>query len=127
MKTSAAENVGELMTGDLVALGPLDPMDRARTILDESGLHAIPVIEHDRAFGMVTLADCAGRQPDELLGDVMSGPPVTIDVGASVSDAARLMRDEYVHHLIVTRDRDQQVVGMLSTYDLLSELVDHDR
>lgn len=122
--TSSVQRVGDLMTGDLVSLGPLDSMGRARMILTESGLHAIPIIDEDQPFGMVTLADCRGRRADELLGDVMAGPPVTIDIDATPSEAAALMRSQYVHHLLVTEGDSRSVVGMLSTYDLLATLID---
>ncbi|MGH1493112.1 MAG: CBS domain-containing protein [Acidimicrobiales bacterium] len=124
MSRTAIRNVGEIMTGDLVTLSPMDSMARAKDFLDRSGLHAIPIVEHGQPFGMVTLADCNGRQPDELLGDVMAGPPVTIDVKGSVSAAASLMRQHYVHHLLVTEGANAEVVGILSSYDLLAGLID---
>lgn len=124
MATTEIQNIGELMTGDLLSLGPDETMERARHILTTTGLHAIPIVERDEALGMVTLADCHGRDDDDALGEIMAGPPVMIDADASVSDAAMLMRSNYVHHLIVTEGDRQTVVGLLSSYDLLAMLVD---
>lgn len=124
MSTSDIQNIGDLMTGDLLFLGPDEQMERARGILTTTGLHAIPIVEEDQALGMVTLADCQGRDEGDALGEIMAGPPVMIDHLASVSEAATLMRSNYVHHLIVTEGDRQTVVGLLSSYDLLAMLVD---
>lgn len=112
------------MTGDVLMLGPTDSMERARELLTATGLHAIPIVEQDQALGMVTLADCQGRDPDDVLGEIMAGPPILIDFTESVSEAAELMRTNYVHHLIVTEGDRRVVVGLLSSYDLLAMLVD---
>lgn len=112
------------MTGDVLTLAPDEPMERARQMLSATGLHAIPVVEQDQAFGMVTLADCQGRDPDDALGEIMAGPPILIDYTESVAHAAELMRSNYVHHLIVTEGDRRTVVGLLSSYDLLAMLVE---
>jgi predicted transcriptional regulator len=124
MSALSIRNIGDLMTGDLLALGPHESMDRARSMLTASGLHAIPIVENDEALGMVTLADCQGRDPDDALGEIMAGPPIVINVEASVSNAAEMMRSNYVHHLIVTQGDRRTVVGLLSSYDLLAMLVE---
>ena len=124
MSTKSVRNIGDLMTGDLLSLGPTEPMERARDMLTASGLHAIPIVEHEEALGMVTLADCQGRDAEDALGEVMAGPPILIDVEASVANAAEMMRSNYVHHLIVTEGDRRTVVGLLSSYDLLAMLVE---
>lgn len=122
MSTSDIRNIGDLMTGDLLSLGSDEPMERARGILTTTGLHAIPIVEEDQALGMVTLADCQGRDEGDVLGEIMAGPRVMIDHQGSVSEAAMLMRSNYVHHLIVTEGDRRTVVGLLSSYDLLAML-----
>lgn len=97
-------------------------MGRARRLLTESGLHALPIIDGQRTLGVVTLADCHERSDDETLGDVISRPPVTIDAEASPADAASLMRAEYVHHLLVTEGPSSETIGILSSFDLLALL-----
>ncbi len=111
--------IGDLMTGDLITLGTVDTIHRARQIITDSGLHALPILDEGRAVGVVTLADCADHLSYENLGDLCVHPPVTIDVGASVAAAAELMRSEHIHHLLVTENRSDEVIGMLSSLDLL--------
>ncbi len=112
-------SVADLLTGDLVALRPVDTVARAREIIVESGLHALPILDGQRTVGVVTLADCEDHLDHEALGDVASGPPVTVDVAATVAEAAELMRTEHIHHLLVTERGSGETIGMLSSLDLL--------
>lgn len=121
MRAEAVVNVGDLMTGDLIAVRPSDSAGRALDILLQSGLHALPIIEEDGSpAGLVTTADLVPIDRDLLVGERFCGPPLTVDQTATVADAAILMRQEYVHHLIVTDGRT--AVGMLSSHDLLKML-----
>ena len=119
-----AFTVADLMTGDLLALRPVDTVARARQVLSSTGLHALPVIDGERTVGVVTLADCNDRSEEEVVADVISRPPVTIDVGAGAAEAAALMRSELVHHLLVTDGGSEETIGILSTFDLLALLTD---
>lgn len=115
--------VGELMTGDLVTVRSVDPVSRAHQILVASGLHALPVMHNDAAVGIVTLADCVEHLLDEELSRVANIPPVTISVDGTISEAATLMREEVIHHLLVTESGSDEVVGILSSLDLVKILV----
>lgn len=116
--------VADLMTGDLLALHPVDTVGQARQVLASTGLHALPIVDGERTVGVVTLADCYGRFVDETVGDVTSRPPVAIDVGAGLAEAAELMRSEYVHHLLVTDGDSEETIGILSSFDLLALITD---
>ncbi len=117
-------NVGDLMTGDLITLRPSDPVHRAQELLVGAGLHALPVLdERGDAIGMVTSVEVGSEVLiNEPVASVMVQPVVTIDVNASIAQAANLMRAEFIHHLVVTDGTD--TVGILSTYDLLYVLSD---
>ncbi len=123
MSAEAVVNVGDLMTGDLIAVRPSDSAGRALDILLQSGLHALPILDPDGfPAGLVTTADLVPIDRDLLVGERFCGPPLTVDEKASIAEAATLMRREYVHHLIVTDG--QTAVGMLSSHDLLKMLED---
>lgn len=111
--------VTDLITGDLIALRSVDTVGRARQIIVDTGLHALPVFDEGRTVGVVTLADCDGHLDYEHLGDVASGPPVTVDASATVAEAAKVMRTEHIHHLLVTDERSGETIGILSSLDLL--------
>lgn len=121
MRVNASNAVGDLMTGDLIALSPTDRAGRALDILLQSGLHALPIIDPgSAAVGIVTMADLVPLDSDVIVGEHFQGTPLTIDLRTSAAEAASLMRREYVHHLIVTDG--QTAVGMLSSYDLIQIL-----
>ncbi|MDH4077394.1 MAG: CBS domain-containing protein [Acidimicrobiia bacterium] len=120
---STVENIGDLMTGDLIAVEASDAVGAARRLLLESGLHALPVLDsRGEAVGMITGSDLADVTANEAVGTIMSGPLVSLEYTASVSQAAAVMRNEHIHHLVVTDNGE--TVGLLSSYDLLYMLVD---
>jgi CBS domain-containing protein len=121
MNRDTVQDIGDLMTGDLIAVRPSDRVGRALDILLRSGLHALPVVDDGGiAVGLVTTADLVPVDADELLGERFYGPPITMDRQSQISEAAGVMRQEFVHHIIVTED--DLAVGMLSSYDLLKML-----
>lgn len=123
MAARTVAEVCDVMTGDLIAVRPSDKAGRALDILLQSGLHALPILDLDsNPAGVVTLADLVPIDRDLPVGDRFCGPPLTIDLHAPIAEAARLMRREYVHHLIVTDGAT--AVGMLSSYDLLATFED---
>lgn len=120
---SDVRNIGDLMTGDLVAIEASDAAGNARRLLAETGLHALPVVDsRGEAVGMVTTIDLAEVPAEEAVGTIMSGPLITLEYTATVSEAAALMRAEHIHHLVVTDAGE--TVGLLSSYDLLFMLVE---
>lgn len=125
MSADSVHDISDLMTGDLIAIRPGDRAGRALDILLQSGLHALPIIDDGGApVGLVTTADLVPVDPDLLVGDHFYGPPLTLDREAAVSEAAALMRSEYVHHIIVTEGAI--AIGMLSSHDLLKMLVEEE-
>ncbi len=114
--------IRELMTGDLVTLRAADTVGRARQILGDTGLHALPIIDDGRTVGIVTLADCEHHAEYEHLGDLSIEVPITIDVEATAGEAAIVMRSEHIHHLLVSEGERGEVVGILSSLDLLFPL-----
>ena len=118
MTAETMHDISDLMTGDLIAIRPSDRAGRALDILLQSGLHALPIIDDEGApVGIVTTADLVPIDPDLPVGERFYGPPITLDRTALISEAATVMRREFVHHIIVTDD--QTAVGMLSSHDLL--------
>lgn len=116
------ETIGDLVTVDIVAVLPHDKAGRARDILLTLGVHAVPVMEGNDVLGIVTSADLVEEWPDdELVSAVMTPVPTSINVEASVAEAAELMLSHRIHHLLVTDDIE--VMGILSSLDLLRALV----
>lgn len=134
--------VRDLMTNEVVSIGPDGAIKEAARLMVESGVSGVPVVDDDgRLIGIITEADfVAGeadrraeqragllrfllnRQPigDEELkvADVMTRDVITVGPDADHTEAARLMDREAVKRLIVTDDAER-VVGIVSRADIM--------
>lgn len=123
--TSTAEQsrtVADLMTRELIVLRPDNRIGRARDYIVSLGIHAIPIMVDGEVVGIVTSTDLVDDwADDELVSTVMSASPQTIDAEAAVRDAADMMIERHIHHLLV--ETEGEVVGILSSLDLLHDLV----
>jgi CBS domain-containing protein len=110
--------VNDVMTVDLIALLPEDRVSRARDLLLSVGIHALPVMEGNDVLGIVTSTDLIDDWPeDDLVSAIMTPVPLSIHLDASVREAADLMIDSRIHHLLVKDERE--VIGIISSLDLL--------
>ena len=60
--------------------------------------------------------------PGEGIVNAMSDNVTMIGADESLPEAAARMREAYIHHLVVVDD--EQMVGVLSTFDLLGEIAE---
>lgn len=68
--------VSEIVSRDLATLSPNDEVDRAVKLMREKAVRRIPVIEGDRAVGIVSLGDLAiERDASSALGQISAAPP----------------------------------------------------
>lgn len=115
--------VADHMTQDPIVIGPNDPIGRARNMLLGVGVHALPVLDGATLVGIVTSVDLADSWADDRsVADVMTPAPLRVDVNATIVEAAQMMIEYETHHLVV--DRRGQMVGILSTFDLIRAFVE---
>src|SRR3954452_11885425 len=68
--------VGQLMTGNLTSVRPDDDVARLVQIMREEAVRRVPVVEGDRAVGIVTIGDLAqALDADSALADISAAPP----------------------------------------------------
>ncbi len=116
-----AASVGDLMTPELLSLTPTDPVSRARDLMLAFGINALPVMDDITVVGIVTSSDLVDDWPeDDAVSTIMSTAPYTIQIDASLSEAAEQMVQFRIHHLMV--ESDGLVAGILSSLDLLEAL-----
>lgn len=145
--------VKDLMSRDVVTLGPEDSIHEALTIMGENRVSALPVVDkRNRCVGILSTADLIDMVRD-LDGDVamlntadasslrfllerlahhsdgetvavfMSESVTTIDPETSIAHATREMLRNHIHHLPVVNDQDR-LVGIVSSIDILAEFAD---
>jgi len=72
----AVTSIGSLCSGDLVTLSPDAEAKDAVKLMREKAIRRIPVVEADRAIGILSIGDLAqDRDPSSALSDISSAPP----------------------------------------------------
>jgi len=70
--------VAGALSDDLVTVTPEDDLDNAIRLMREHAVRRVPVVEHGRPVGMVSLGDLAmERDPESALGDISVARPNT--------------------------------------------------
>lgn len=95
--------------------------DARATMLDNRG-SALPVVNsQEHPMGIVTKSDLVASATDNVpIAVLMTSTVLTCSPETSVWDAARQMRTNDVHHLVVVTD--EVTVGIVGVFDLLKLL-----
>ncbi len=111
--------IADLMAKRVVTTQPHHPVDRVRAIFAKNRIHAVPVVGPDyEPVGIVTTADLMiGVKDGTPVKYVMTENVRTVPAYNDASMAARIMRRNKIHHVVVTHEK--QVVGIISSMDLL--------
>jgi CBS domain-containing protein len=130
-----AWNVGDVMTKEVVTVGPQTDFKACVDLLRTRGVSALPVVEGDYVLGIVSEHDLLLKEEDRgsaahlkrretiqargrTAGDVMHSPALCVGLGASLAEAARLMHKRAVKRLPVL-NAGGRLVGIVSRSDLL--------
>jgi len=70
--------VVDVMTADLLTVGPTDTLHTVGSLLAERGVRALPVVEDGRLCGLVTVQALASRYVDNVTTSGFTGRPVSI-------------------------------------------------
>jgi CBS domain-containing protein len=135
------------MQSPVVTVAPTDPLTSVRRLFADEAIHGAPVVDETGLVrGVITSADlmrsaASGEGPApasswreevapeppaweladdvvrECAEDVMTDSVVQVPPDASVAEVARRLREEGVHRIMVVDDQD--VIGIISTFDLL--------
>ncbi|MFD1331669.1 CBS domain-containing protein, partial [Methylopila musalis] len=138
---------GDVMTRDVIAVGPGDSLRSAAELMRERRLKALPVTDESaRVVGIVTQSDMLEkavwdqrgphlgfgrrveitarrlRAPSSRVEDIMTTPVRTLRPEWPLSEAAPLLTDDGLHHLPVV-DGDGRLAGVLAQTDLIIALL----
>ncbi len=127
-------NVSDIMTRQPVTIRSSSTVREALEAMERVGCHHLPVLSDAKHLvGVITARDCRLAlslpdvvreywQEDELasrlpVSAVMTAAPTVTTTDASVTEAARLMLNDYVSCLPVMRD--ETLVGIVTVSDIL--------
>jgi CBS domain-containing protein len=123
--------VGDLMTIEPIVIGPDARIEDVERLLELHGVTGLPVVDDDRRLvGVISQTDLLRgggdvqsairrRYTGLRVADLMTSPPITVQFMAPVVEAARLMRDEKVHRLVVV-DESDKALGVLTSMDFVA-------
>jgi CBS domain-containing protein len=127
------ELVGDWMTREVITISPNTSLAEAHKLMQEKRIRRLPVVDHDRIVGIVTLGDVRGAEPSQAsslsvwemhdliaklkVTEVMTRHPVTIEQNASIGEAARSMLDNKFSGLPVV-DESAHLVGIITESDI---------
>ncbi|MBK8174638.1 MAG: crotonyl-CoA carboxylase/reductase [Rhodospirillales bacterium] len=121
--------VRDRMHAGIVSCARTDSVAAAGKVMIDNDIHALMVIENDRAVGVLSQTDIVlarqGRTMEEArsltVGSVMTEGCATIDAGEKLSFAISEMMKRRIHRLVVTEKGVP--VGVLSMTDIVRNLI----
>jgi len=127
--------VADLMTLDPVVVEVDAPIETAEALLSSYRISGLPVVDGGRLVGVISRADLLGNGSPTIssllrghasrlrVAEVMSVPPITVPLTATLVEAARVMRDEHIHRLVATDDAGRPI-GVLAASDYVALIAD---
>ncbi|MFO7171862.1 MAG: betaine/proline/choline family ABC transporter ATP-binding protein [Bacillota bacterium] len=118
-----ATPVEELMIRRPVTAGPSKGLAEAVQLMRQKRVDSVVVVDEDnRLLGVVTARQIQQhRDRARTLGEIMSGEPACVEVGAPVTEALQRMFVERLDHLPVV-DRERRLVGLITRTTLVDLL-----
>lgn len=119
-----ATTVDSLLRRAPVTAGPDSSIREAAERMTDEQVSSLLIVEDGRLVGLVTDRDLRrrciadGRSTGDPVRSIMTGELVTVAPGALAFEASLLFSRHNIHHLPVV-DADGDLVGILSTSDLL--------
>ncbi|NEM06287.1 HPP family protein [Geodermatophilus normandii] len=116
--------VGALMERDVRTVQPQETLYRARMLMNQHAVKALPVVTDDRrVVGIVTVHDLFNLEVVALdpVSKVMSSPVTGVGVETPVSELVGLMADRGLRHLPVV-DGEDRLAGIVTRAELVAVL-----
>lgn len=117
--------IADLMAKRVISAQPHHSIDHVRGVMERNRIHALPILGPEgEARGIVTTADAARKLKGESpVRRIMSERVYCVPAYNDVSAAARIMRKQKIHHVVVTHEK--KVIGIISSFDLLKLVEGH--
>lgn len=121
----AQARVADVMHGPVVVCGPETPIQSVAQTMADEHVHAVVVTGIERtAWGVVTALDIAAAAltdaTERVARDFAVAEPVTVSAEALLPEAARVLVEHQVNHLLVAdADPDGRPTGVVSTTDVV--------
>lgn len=117
--------IADLMVKNVVTTEPHKSIGHVKEMMTQNNISCVPVVNSENEpVGIVTTNDFKLNPGDTSpVSKLLSGHVYTVPAYNDISVAAKVMRKHHFHHLIVTHEKE--IVGIISSFDLLKLLDDH--
>jgi predicted transcriptional regulator len=122
--------IHEIMSKNVVKVNyEISALEISKTMVKRRISSVVIIDNNDKIMGIVTEKDlikeiCAKNLLANTLSaaKVMSSPLITISKNSTINDATKLMVEKKIKHLAILENND--IIGILTTYDLINLLRD---
>lgn len=117
--------VADLMVKNVITTQPHKSIGHVKDIMKNNKISSVPVVDtENKPVGIVTTNDFRIKLKDsEPVSKLLSDHVYAVPAYNDVSIAAKIMRNHKIHHVLVTHEKE--IVGIISSFDLLKLLDDH--
>jgi CBS domain-containing protein len=127
--TSTSVTAKDIMQKPVLAATPLASLRDVATQLVTNEFSGMPVAASDgRVVGVVTESDIVrilieGKRLENLTaGEVMTGPPITVDVDAPIEDVMKKLEENRIVRVPVTNQG--KLVGIIARRDVIRAILE---
>ena len=115
----------DLMVESVMTASVHQTVGHVKKVMAKHNISCMPVTNTEGELsGIVTTTDVLQHAKETSpISQIMSKKVFTVPQYSDPSLAARVMRNHHIHHVVVTHEK--QIVGILSTFDLLKLVEDH--
>ncbi len=118
-------NVEDIMVKNVASATLPGSRDEVLSILKDKKVSGVPVLKDNKVVGIVSRTNILKNPEEEQLALLMSRNPITIQVGASLKEAARLLYEKNIRRLPVV-DENGRLEGLITTADVIGAIADFD-
>ncbi|MCF8245810.1 MAG: CBS domain-containing protein [Saprospiraceae bacterium] len=117
--------IADIMHKSVVTTVPHKSLGHVRDIMANNHISSVPVVNSENeVVGIITISDLVkGHDDGTPVSKIMPTQVFSVPAYSDVHVAARIMRNHHIHHLVVTHENE--IVGVLSSFDLLQLVEDH--
>jgi predicted transcriptional regulator len=121
--------VKDFLTRDLIRVVKQETIERVAYLFSTLGISCIWIVnEHDIIIGMATKTDIVsayvlGKNVMDQIGSIMCREIQYVDQEYSREKCVEIMKRKNIHHVLVRDTSSQHVIGMVSTVDILRDIV----
>ncbi|MEN0063869.1 MAG: CBS domain-containing protein [Myxococcota bacterium] len=132
-----SERVSKWMTTEVRSVQVGQKLSEVNALMQEHGFHHVPVVEGSKLVGILSSTDLLRvsyeygidqRQTNAVLDDTITvaqlmSEPTTVDESATLREALELLAEGQFHAVPVV-DQGTQLVGILTTTDVVRHLLE---